>query len=98
MAVLLLATMLVDPHLYVYDLLVLTPGLLLLWDWAEGQGDARFRWGLRALLAFCYVMPLLGPLATVIHVQLTVVAMSLLSVAATWPRIFSRQGIAHLIH
>ena len=30
------ATILADPHVYVYDLLLLTPALLTLWDWADG--------------------------------------------------------------
>jgi hypothetical protein len=32
-SVLLLATVLIDPHLYAYDLILLTPAFLLLWDW-----------------------------------------------------------------
>lgn len=83
----LLATILVDPHLYVYDLLVLMPGLILLWDWAEERPDPRERWALRVLLAFCYVAPLLGPVSAVIRVQTPVLGMSLLSVAAVWPAI-----------
>lgn len=30
---LILATILIDPHLYAYDLILLTPAFLLLWDW-----------------------------------------------------------------
>jgi hypothetical protein len=33
-AVVLLATVLVNPHLYVYDFVLLTPAFLLLWDWS----------------------------------------------------------------
>jgi hypothetical protein len=33
-AVLLVATVLVNPHMWVYDFILLTPAFLLLWDWA----------------------------------------------------------------
>ncbi len=36
-SVFLIATILVDPHMYVYDFVLLTPALLLLWDWAIGE-------------------------------------------------------------
>ncbi len=36
-AVFLIATILVDPHMWVYDFLLLTPAFLLLWDWVRGQ-------------------------------------------------------------
>jgi arabinofuranan 3-O-arabinosyltransferase len=38
---LLIATVLVDPHLYAYDLVVLIPGFLLLWDWVLGEPQRR---------------------------------------------------------
>ncbi len=38
---LLIATVLVDPHLYAYDLVVLIPGFLVLWDWVLGQPERR---------------------------------------------------------
>jgi hypothetical protein len=40
-AVLLVATVLVNPHMWVYDFIMLTPAFLLLWDWALGLGDRR---------------------------------------------------------
>jgi alpha-1,2-mannosyltransferase len=36
---LLAATILVDPHVYVYDLLLLTPVLLVLWNWAIAEDE-----------------------------------------------------------
>jgi alpha-1,2-mannosyltransferase len=39
--VLVLATLLVDPHNQAYDLLLLVPALIAIWDWANGQGDRR---------------------------------------------------------
>ena len=40
-AVLLLATVLVNPHMYVYDLIVFAPAFLLLWNWALAQRGRR---------------------------------------------------------
>ena len=37
--VLLIATLLVNPHLFVYDLLLLSPSLHVVWDWANRQGS-----------------------------------------------------------
>jgi Glycosyltransferase family 87 len=38
-SVFLVATILVDPHMYVYDFVLLTPALLLLWDWTLGEPE-----------------------------------------------------------
>jgi hypothetical protein len=56
--VMMAATMVVSPHLYAYDLLILTPALLL--GWAEGidQGDP----GLVAAVAFLYTAPIVSML------------------------------------
>ena len=40
-AALLIATVLVDPHLYAYDLLLLVPAFLLLWDWILSQPERQ---------------------------------------------------------
>lgn len=64
-----LAAVLVNPHLFVYDLLVLAPVLLLLADWTLSvQHPTAFR--LPLYLAF--VLPLLGPLSRWTHVQFSV--------------------------
>ena len=77
---LLLATVLVAPHLTVYDLVILAPAFLLLADWlATGVRTASSGW-LGILLYLIYMLPLVGPLARWTHVQLTVVAM----VAGVW--------------
>ena len=81
-AVFLLATILIDPHLYAYDLVLLTPAFLLLWDWGLAEPverspvNRRFLW----LLYFCYFSPLFAPLALVARVQVSVLALSLLGV------------------
>jgi hypothetical protein len=75
-SVLLLATVLVSPHLTVYDLVILAPVFLLLADWMRGK-PSYAPW-LGPLLYACYILPLLGPLARWTHVQVSVVAMTVL--------------------
>jgi len=73
---LLLTSVLVAPHLTVYDLVILAPALILLADWLLGQTPtASTRW-LGTLLYFVYILPLLGPFARWTHVQLAVVAIA----------------------
>jgi len=71
---LLLATVLVAPHLTVYDLVVLAPAFLLLADWLAGQGSSPVNGWLGFLLYLVYMLPLLGPLTRWTHVQLSVIA------------------------
>lgn len=70
---LLLATVLVSPHLTVYDLVILAPAFLLLADWAEGKWSA-VAW-LGPPLYLTYLLPLAGPLARWTHIQLSMLAM-----------------------
>ena len=71
-AALLLATVLVAPHLTIYDLVILAPAFLLLANWAVGEYAPT----IRVLLYLCFVLPLAGPLARWTHVQVTVLAMT----------------------
>jgi hypothetical protein len=80
-AALLFATVLVSPHLTVYDLVILAPAFLLLCDWAVAHRDLAPP--VFPLLYACYPLFLLGPLARTIHVQLSVVVMTAL-VWVTW--------------
>jgi uncharacterized membrane protein YozB (DUF420 family) len=73
---LLLATVLVSPHLTVYDLVILAPAILLLTDWlishpftAQGTGT---------LIYLTCALPLLGPFTRWTHIQLSVIAMTAL--------------------
>ncbi len=75
---LLLATVLISPHLTVYDLIILAPAFLLLGDWALSHGSELSAPLLQQLLYFCYPLFLIGPLARITHVQLSVVAMTVL--------------------
>ena len=65
-----LAAVLVNPHIFVYDLLVLAPMLLILADWSLSQAPA-FN-GLRLLLYLAFITPLFGPLSQWTHLQLSV--------------------------
>jgi hypothetical protein len=75
-SLLLLATVLVAPHLTVYDLVILAPAFLLLADWLAGRPSTSSVRGLGTLLYLVYMLPLLGPLARWTHVQLSVIAMT----------------------
>lgn len=75
---LLLATVLVAPHLTVYDLVVLAPAILLLADWLAGQESTREVGYAGTLLYLAYALPLLGILARYARVQLSVLAMTAL--------------------
>jgi hypothetical protein len=72
---LLLATVVVAPHLTVYDLVILAPAFLLLGDWIIAHPDHRFSSRLSAFLYAAYVLPLAGPVTRWIHLQLSVLAM-----------------------
>jgi len=75
---LLLATVLVAPHLTIYDLVIVAPAFLLLADWVIGNPENRLSDELKVLLYLCYTLPLLGPIARWTHVQLSVIALSAL--------------------
>jgi len=80
-AALILAAVLVNPHIYIYDLLVLAVPLLLLADWAVGNVDHPLAPAVASLLYFVYVLPLFGPVSRWTHFQLSVPAfMALLAV------------------
>jgi hypothetical protein len=71
---LILATVLLNPHLFIYDLLAMVPIFFLLTNWTlENSQDAWSR-GMQSLLYLCFLLPLFGPLAIWTHVQLSVIA------------------------
>ena len=92
-SVFLVATVLVDPHVYAYDLPLLAPAFLLVWDWTLGEGEAPLRdllarmsagrfWTPRptwflVLLYGCYFLPVCRPLGGTI--QLSVLALGALA-------------------
>jgi hypothetical protein len=74
---LLFATVLVSPHLTVYDVVILAPGFLLLGDWAMAHREPFAVW-IQQLLYVAYPLFLIGPLARIAHLQLSVIAMTAL--------------------
>jgi len=90
-AALLWASVLASPHLTVYDLVILAPAFLWLGDWAMANGESAFAGWARLLLYLCYPLFLLGPLARLTHLQLSVVAVTGL-LWISW-RIAERQPI-----
>lgn len=73
-----LAAVLVNPHLFIYDLLVLAPALLLLVDWTLTHAQCPASDSLRLLAYAAFVVPLFGPLSQWTHVQLSVPVFSVL--------------------
>ena len=73
---LLFASVLVAPHLTVYDLVILAPAFILLADWLVGQPLTALNRGLSTLLYLAYMLPLVGPFARWTHVQVSVIAMA----------------------
>jgi hypothetical protein len=69
-----LAVVLVNPHLFVYDLLVLAPALLLVTDWTLGNEPHPSTPGFRVLVYLVFALTLLGPLSRWTHLQLSVIA------------------------
>ena len=69
---LVIAAVLVNPHLYIYDLLALAPALLLVADWALNHEQHHSARSLQLLLYFAFALPLLGPISRWTHVQLSV--------------------------
>ena len=67
------AAVLVNPHLYIYDLLALAPALLLLTDWLLGNANHPAKPALAVLLYLAFLLPLFGPLAYWTHLQFSVV-------------------------
>ena len=66
-----LAAVLVNPHLFVYDLLVLASALLLVVEWSVSNVQ-RHSVALLALSYLAFILPLFGPLSRWTHVQLSV--------------------------
>jgi alpha-1,2-mannosyltransferase len=75
---LILASVLVNPHLYIYDLLALCPVFLLVADWALNHAQHPITPALRVLLYLAFILPLFGPLSRWTHLQLSVPAFTAL--------------------
>src|SRR5258706_805356 len=75
---LLLATVLVAPHLTVYDLVILAPAFLLFSDWIIIHPDYPDTPSFKLLLYLAFALPLCGPLARWTHFQISVPVMAAL--------------------
>jgi hypothetical protein len=73
-----LAAVLVNPHLFVYDLLVLAPVFLLLADWILENPEHPSIAVLRLLVYLAFLLPLFGPLSRWTHLQLSVPVFAML--------------------
>jgi hypothetical protein len=72
---LLFTTVLVAPHLTVYDLVTLAPALLLVSDWLISVPMKAVKTQLGTALYCVYLFPV-APIAWLTHVQLAVIAMA----------------------
>lgn len=77
---LVLATILTSPHVGLYDLVLVAPGLTLAADHGETLPD-RSRRRLRALVYFAFAVPLLVPLTASTRLQLTMPVLAALFTA-----------------
>lgn len=75
---LIFAAVLVNPHLYIYDLMALAPALLLITDWSVTNMNDSNKSALDVLLYLAFLLPLFGPLAYWTHLQLSVIAFATL--------------------
>jgi alpha-1,2-mannosyltransferase len=69
---LLIATVLVAPHLTVYDLVILAPAFLLIADWSVGRSWEPDMQTIGLLLYLCYLLPLIGPISQWTRFQVSI--------------------------
>jgi hypothetical protein len=67
-ALLALATVLAAPHLYVYDLVLAVPALVVLWERGEREAPPFRTWA-RTVAWLGWLTPLAGPLALATRIQ-----------------------------
>lgn len=79
-AVLVVALILISPHVGAYDLVLLAPVYFLLGNWLARTGDATHRAALTGLLCASFIAPICGGLPAMIRIQLSVSAMAALVV------------------
>jgi hypothetical protein len=82
-SVVLIATVLVAPHLTVYDLVILGPAFLLIADWSVRNWQDSAMHAIGLLLYLCYVLALIGPLSQWTHFQISIPALLALFWLAT---------------
>ena len=75
---LIIAASLVNPHLFIYDLIVLAPALLLTVDWCLANRQRKLTSSILVLCYLAFVLPLFGPLSRWTHMQPSVIAFAAL--------------------
>jgi hypothetical protein len=75
---LLLAAVLANPHLFIYDLLALAPMFLLLANWSIENAKGAEAPTIRVLLYLAFLLPLFGLLSRWTHLQLSVIVFAAL--------------------
>lgn len=82
-AALTVAAMLIDPHLYIYDGVMMVPALLVAIARARVLGETIVADAIRVAVYLLFVCLFLGPLSRITHVQLSVLVMAALFFAMT---------------
>ncbi|HEV2400435.1 MAG TPA: glycosyltransferase family 87 protein [Candidatus Sulfotelmatobacter sp.] len=75
---LLVAAVLVNPHIYIYDLLALAPVLLIMANWSIENAQHGAKAEMRVLLYLAFMLPLFGPVVRWTHLQLSVIVFAAL--------------------
>ena len=82
-AALIVAAVLIDPHLYIYDAVILAPALFGAVEHARVMGGTVTADAIRTAVYVLFVCLFLGPLARITHIQLSVPVMCALFFAMT---------------
>ncbi len=82
-AALILAAMLIDPHLYIYDAVITAPALVVAIERARILGQTTVADTIRIALYVLFVCFFIGPLSRITHVQLSVLVTAALFFAMT---------------
>jgi hypothetical protein len=92
---LILATLLVSPHVGVYELVLLAPAFILTASESERSADALRR-TFRVVLSLAYLVPVFGGLAAITHVQLSIPVFAAWFAALHWAafRLVNHSGTA----
>src|SRR5439155_13124273 len=95
-AALVLAVVLISPHVGPYDLVLLAPVYFLLANWLAGAPDVNHGAVLVGLLSASFIAPLCGGLPAIIRIQLSVSAMAALLILL-WRIVSERERSARVM-
>lgn len=77
------AAMLIDPHLYIYDAVILAPALIVAIERTRVLGEAVAADAIRVAVYLLFVFLFVGPLSRITHIQMSVPVMGALLFAMT---------------